>query len=197
MKKAIAFATLATLATGCASATAGPGRWDDDDRAYRYQKPREAREYYDQARVVDVDPILRVVRVSTPHRECWNEPVTRYEPGGGNAAMGTIIGGVIGGVAGSRFGGGRGQDAAIIAGTLLGASVGHELSRRPGRSYTSYEQSCRVVHDYVDEQRVEGYRVTYRYRGATYTTRMPYDPGRTLRVQVVEYPAHREVSPAM
>ena len=32
---------------------------------------------YDYARVVDVDPIYRHVRVSMPRRECWNE--TRYE----------------------------------------------------------------------------------------------------------------------
>ena len=32
---------------------------------------------YDYARVVDVDPIVRQVRVTVPERECWTE--TRYE----------------------------------------------------------------------------------------------------------------------
>jgi len=34
------------------------------------------------------------------------------------------------------------------------------------------------------EERVEGYRVTYVYHGREYTTRMPYDPGQRVRVNI-------------
>ena len=31
---------------------------------------------YDEAQVVDVEPIMRVIRVSTPRQECWDEEVS-------------------------------------------------------------------------------------------------------------------------
>lgn len=191
MKKAIALATLMTLATGCTPAVAGNKHWHDDDRGSRN------REYYDHAKVVDVDPIVRVVRVSAPRQECWSEPVTYYEPGGPNSYTGTIVGGVIGGVVGNQFGKGRGKDAATIAGTLLGASIGHDMSKnRPDSTHTAYEDRCRMVPGYAEKERVDGYRVTYRYRGEIYTTRMPYHPGNRVRVQVSERPASYRVVPA-
>lgn len=190
MKKAIALATLMTLATGCTPAVAGNNHWDDG-RGPRY------REYYDYAKVVDVDPIVRVVRVSAPRQECWSEPVNYHEPGGSSSYTGTIVGGIIGGAVGNQFGKGRGKDAATIAGTLLGASIGRDLSNnRPGRTYTAYEDRCRMVPGYAEEERVDGYQVTYRYRNETYTTRMPYHPGNRVRVQVSERPASYRVAPA-
>ncbi len=192
MKKAIALATLMTLAMGSTPAVAGNNRWYDDDA----RRPRH-REYYDYARVVNVDPVVHVVRVPAPRQECWSEPVTYYEPNGSNSYTGTIIGGIIGGTVGNQFGKGRGKDAATIAGTLLGASIGHDLSNnRPGRAYTSYEDRCRMVPGYAEKERVDGYRVTYRYRGETYTTRMPYHPGNRVRVRVTEHPASYQVAPA-
>lgn len=198
MKKAIALVTLMILATGCAPAVAGNNRWYDDDRGPRHREYAGPREYYDHAKVVDVDPLVHVVRVSAPRQECWSEPVTHYEPGGAGSYTGTIVGGIIGGTVGNRFGKGRGKDAATIAGTLLGASIGHDLSNnRPGRAYTSYEDRCRMVPGYTEEERVDGYRVTYRYRGKTYTTRMPYHPGNRVRVRVTEHPASYRVVPAI
>jgi uncharacterized protein YcfJ len=43
-------------------------------------------------------------------------------------------------------------------------------------------QRCRTVYDSRDE--ITGYNVAYRYQGRDYTTRMAYDPGPTMRVQV-------------
>jgi uncharacterized protein YcfJ len=39
------------------------------------------------------------------------------------------------------------------------------------------------------EERIDGYRVVYQFQGQKYATRMPYDPGRELRVRVDVRPA--------
>src|SRR5262245_41821841 len=54
---------------------------------------------YDYAKVVDVDPMITRVKVSTPQRECWDE--TRVDRGGyrdvqRSNAGGTLLGAVIG-----------------------------------------------------------------------------------------------------
>ncbi|HYM35429.1 MAG TPA: hypothetical protein VET48_08540, partial [Steroidobacteraceae bacterium] len=45
-------------------------------------------------------------------------------------------------------------------------------------------ERCEVRYRDSYEERVDGYRVTYVYHGREYTTRMPYDPGRHIRVNV-------------
>jgi uncharacterized protein YcfJ len=41
-----------------------------------------------------------------------------------------------------------------------------------------------VVEDYHEEERILGYRVTYRYRGKLFTTRLAEPPGDRLRLRV-------------
>ncbi len=143
--------------------------------------------YYDQARVIRVEPIVRTVRVAVPEHECWDEEV-RYPAQAKGAAGGMILGGVVGGVVGHQIGRGGGKDTATLLGTLVGAAVGHDIAtksaRAVGHERVVYEERCRVVHDYRTEQRIDGYWVTYRYHGEIFTTRLPYDPGETLRVRV-------------
>jgi uncharacterized protein YcfJ len=50
------------------------------------------------------------------------------------------------------------------------------------------EQRCGVQEEVRFEERVRGYRVSYRYRGRDYVTEMPYDPGPRLRVAVEARP---------
>ncbi len=144
--------------------------------------------YYDYARVVDVQPVYRTVRIPRDERECWDERVAyRDGHGGSDSYTPVIVGGIIGGVVGSHIGKGRGRDAATVAGTLLGASIGRDVARSSGGyedvHYTT-ETRCRVRKVYDEEERLDGYRVTYRYRGRTFVTRMPYEPGRRIRVRV-------------
>ncbi len=150
--------------------------------------------FYDRAPVVDVQPIKRTVRVSVPERECWEEEVHYSGPAldAADAARNVFIGGVIGGVIGHQFGRGRGKDAATLAGTLIGASVAHGHTKRKARGHehgVAYEEHCRVVDQYRIEERIDGYWVTYRYRGELFTTRMPYDPGDWIEVRVQVSPA--------
>lgn len=145
----------------------------------------------DYAQVIETAPLTRTVVVSTPQRECWEEEVRRpvVQVEHGESAGGTIIGGIVGGVIGHHVGRGhRGRNAATLAGTLIGASIGHDAAHKSARVTEServdYVQRCHVAHERHTEERVDGYEVTYRYGGETFTTRLPYDPGKQLRVRV-------------
>lgn len=145
---------------------------------------------YDKARVIDVEPIMERVRVSTPEQDCWQEEVyhprkqTYHEDSAGNI----ILGGIIGGVIGNRFGKGKGRDAATLAGTLIGASIGHDnsvktvYSSEPG--HVAYENHCRVTNRYHHEEHTVGYWVSYRYKGEVFRTRMKHEPDDWIRVRV-------------
>lgn len=148
-------------------------------------------EYFDEAKVVRVEPIVRQVRVSVPHEECWDEDVPVYHSGYRSATP-MILGGIIGGVVGNTMGKGHGKDAATVAGTILGGSIGRDIghdAQRPPVYETAHETHCKQVVDYREEERIEGYWVTYRYRGDEYVTRMPHDPGKRVRVRVTVQPA--------
>ncbi len=160
-----------------------PARADD----YGYASPVR----YEYAKVMQVEPLIRRVDVSYPRRECWNEQVTRYEAPGPGSATPTILGGIVGGVLGHRIGRGNGRTVGAIAGTLLGASVARDIYRSDRRpvAYTDTVQRCRVREVHRNEQHIDGYRVTYRYRGQTFVSRMDRDPGERIRVQVSVTPA--------
>jgi uncharacterized protein YcfJ len=49
-------------------------------------------------------------------------------------------------------------------------------------------ERCEVHQEEHFEDRNEGFRVTYRYNGRTYVTRMPNDPGQQIRVRVAVSP---------
>jgi uncharacterized protein YcfJ len=107
----------------------------------------------------------------------------------------TLVGAIIGGVVGHQFGSGRGNDAATVAGTVIGAAIGNDAAkRRYGASYRTVEYSrpverCETRMTSHREERIDGYRVVYKYHGQKYETRMPYDPGREIRVRVDIRPA--------
>jgi len=173
----------------------------NDWRGERYDRPNVPE--YDYARVVHVDPIVRQVRVSEPRRECWNETRyeevrndRQYEPVRGSAGS-MILGGIIGAALGNQIGSGDGRRAATVAGAIIGSAVGHDAAARrearKGYAYADqdYRESrpyeverCKVFYEASDEERVEGYRVTYVYNGHEHTTRLPYDPGDRIRVRV-------------
>ncbi len=166
----------------------------------------------DTAQVLSSTPIYE--RVSVPRRECSPEQVTSYEdrrvgsyretsyddrryndrPGIG---PGTILGAVIGGAVGRQFGNSTGgRDRGTAAGVILGGVIGNQVDRDNAyyghneRRVDEYErvpvtrtvERCHTVSEAREE--IRGYNVTYRYNGRDYTTRMPYDPGRTIQVDV-------------
>lgn len=135
-----------------------------------------------KARVSQVEPIVEVVQTPQQHRECWNEEVrgstTRH------SADGMLVGAIIGGVIGHNVGNRRNRDTATAVGTVIGASIGHDSGRRYQQPYSYTEQRCSVSTDYIEEERILGYRVSYNYQGEQYTTRMDRDPGRYVSLRV-------------
>lgn len=173
----VAGAVLMSLAAAPALAGYGhPGNWEQESH----------HAFTDRARVVDVDPIHEAVRVPTRQRECWEEEAYHSDGGDVRSGEGLIAGSIIGGVIGSQVGKGDGRKAATIVGTILGAAVGHDMAKgsNGARPYPTTETRCQVKRDWYEEDRIVGYRVTYRYQGHTYTRRMERDPGRWVDVRV-------------
>lgn len=139
------------------------------------------------AKVVRAEPVYRHVHVRQPREVCHEEPVTervvyRAQPDPGAVLFGAVIGGVIG----HQFGGGHGRDAATAAGAVLGAqhAAAHSYQGRRVVERTAYETTCRTVREVRHERILDGYDVTYRYRGRLYHTFTSHDPGKRIRIRV-------------
>ena len=144
---------------------------------------------YEHARVVDVRPIFREVRVSSPVRECWDEPVYHTEHQPRKSAGGMLAGGLIGGIIGHQIGKGRGNKVATAVGAILGAKIGHDavnghIDHTSSRQMVGYDEVCTTRHQVSYEEVVDSYDVTYQYRGKQYHIDMPYDPGKRIKMRI-------------
>jgi uncharacterized protein YcfJ len=140
------------------------------------------------ARVVDVEPVYRYVTISAPPEVC-RAPIhhKRYRSGA-NTVAGAVIGGTLGHVMGKNS---RNRQAATIAGVVIGSVIGHELGEhnntRKG-AYTRYSnrhQQVSCVNRYERSTKVkqlEGYEVSYRFRGKHFQTFMHKHPGKKVYV---------------
>lgn len=176
----------ASLTAAAAFAAAGTAS------AQGYYEDRYGTEY-DYARVIDVDPIIDVDSRPIRRDECWEQPVTYRESGyRSRDRTPAIVGGIVGGVLGNQVGSGHGRDAATAAGALIGYNLARDSQRRNSyygdRVYTTYEERCATRTDYVSDERVTGYDVTYRYRGRNYHTVTDYHPGDRIRIAVNHHP---------
>lgn len=164
--------------------------WADHKRTpERALTQEQTHVFYDYARVVKVDPIIRRVKMDRPREECWQEE-REIHTKGNHTPQATIAGGVIGGVLGHEVGRGEDRGLTTAVGTVIGAVVGHEMSKDHGRNKvkTVTERHCRKVSDYRHEEQVVGYEVHYRYNGEHYHTTMRNEPGSRIRVRVAITP---------
>lgn len=142
-------------------------------------------------------------RVRRPVREEY------YSESRPSSGAGTVLGAIVGGVIGHQFGNSSGgRDRGTAAGAVIGGLIGHDIERNGGgydrydsgyRRASAYEiervpvtrdvQRCNVVSD--DREEVRGYDVRYSYNGREYTTRLAYDPGPTLPINVDVRPNYR------
>lgn len=163
---------------------------------------------YDYATVIESQPIIRIVKVSTPREECWEETVAYRDRDRGyhddyrrrDHGLGTVLGGVVGGAIGNAVGHSKkNKQVGAVVGAVVGATIGNAMTqtaraenRRRHDDYqvTSYgtEEICEIVHDYHEEERIIGYDVRYRYNDETYATRMDEDPGDTIKVRLALSP---------
>ncbi len=140
--------------------------------------------FKDRARVVDVEPIIELVTIPSERRECWTEEVTS-NGGRDRSDAGMIVGSIIGGVAGHQVGRGNGKKVATVGGTILGAVIGNNIGKDYRRSpRVRTEEHCRIIDESYQEERIDGYWVTMKYRGETFTQRMEEEPGKFVRVRV-------------
>jgi uncharacterized protein YcfJ len=144
--------------------------------------------FVDRARVQHVEPQYETVQV--PRNECTSQWVTEARPvAASNGYGGAIIGGVAGGLLGNQVGKGHGREAATAAGAVIGAIAGDRIANQQPQGYEQTQRevrTCRTVHD--AQTRLNGYLVTYEYRGHPYTTLMREQPGNTVPVRVSVMP---------
>jgi uncharacterized protein YcfJ len=182
---------------GVSAALAGPAPhaavWEKNKHRSHYGQHEQF------ARVVDVDPIVRRVRVSVPEQQCWSEEQAVRSGPSRSEVRGTIIGGLIGAVVGHQVSSRQGvhTPSAMIGGSLIGAAIGNGVGSSKGDRRGEYVpvryrdvERCEVSYRDAWEERIDGYEVTYVYNGRKYTTMMPYDPGRQVRVDVNVRPVY-------
>ncbi|HUQ27096.1 MAG TPA: glycine zipper 2TM domain-containing protein [Usitatibacter sp.] len=168
--------------------------------AAAFAGPAVAETFVDSAPVLSARPITESTPVN--REECWSEQRRGYEErrvtrqsDGAPVGAGTVLGAIIGGVAGHQVGGGRGKDAATVGGAVVGGLIGNQVDREQGRvgpgsetvqverrPVTREVERCRTVQEV--RQVPVGYDVRYRYGGREFVTRLPYDPGRRIRLAV-------------
>ena len=180
--------TIALIVFAGAAAAGDDGHRHKSKAGYKNHDYAQRLEHYDFARVIDVQPLYREIRVRQPVRECWDEPVYHTEHGGHKSAGGMLAGGLIGGIIGHQIGKGRGNKVATAVGTLIGAQIGHDAVnghvKPPRQTVVGYEERCTTRHQVSYEQVVDAYDVTYKYRGRIYHVEMPYDPGKRIKMRI-------------
>lgn len=138
--------------------------------------------------VISSRPVIQ--QVAVPRQNC--APVlVQAEPQ--TSGMGGLTGALIGAGVGSQIGGGNGAIAAGLIGAFGGALLGNNVEANNMRAQQVAVPTCTTETTY--ENRTVGYDVTYEYAGQQYTTRMPYDPGPSIRLQVTPM-AQGSVAPA-
>jgi len=143
---------------------------------------------YVYAPVIDSQPVYRIVEVSTPQEQCWEEQVAverRYNSRGSQTPVliSTLIGGAIGNAVGHRK---SNQRVGAVVGAVLGHSIGRDIINRNEPRVQEYQtvQRCDTVYQQREEERLSGYQVTYLYDGQEYTVRTNSDPGEQIRIRV-------------
>jgi len=142
----------------------------------------------DYARVTRVEPIYETASYTTPREECWHEQVP-VRSAASRSYTAPILGAIIGGAVGNALGHHEvNRKVGTVAGVALGASIGRDISYRNSGDAEPVgyrdERVCQTVPDREYREEVVAYRVFYRYNGRDFVTRMPYDPGSRLRVNV-------------
>ena len=143
--------------------------------------------HYDYATVMQSKPVYRIVEVSGQEQQCRREEVVYQQPSR-KSSKGSLVGGILGAAVGHALGQrSKHRTGATIAGAIVGASIAgdNEQTRVTSRGI---ENRCTMVPVSWEEERIIGYNVVYRYNGRTFETRLPFEPGESLKVRVIIAP---------
>ena len=145
---------------------------------------------YEEAQVVDVEPIIETVERIEPEERCWKETVrvARRAEDGTAPLFGALIGGALGNAVGHKK---RNKQVGAVIGAVLGANIAQGIAQeaRGGSGRVVRQEVCETVERIKHVERVTGYMVTYRHRGDIYRARMDQRPGDTIRVRLNVTPA--------
>ena len=164
--------------------------------------------YRAYARVINVDPIVTRTFKNEPESRCtwvrddrpqyyrddrghWRHTYQhedryerRYEQRHHSVAP-SIVGGLLGSLVGHQFGGGNGKTVLTIAGAIAGASIGNQIANSNNSNHSTRRvQRCHTTDQTRVVEHIDGYRVTYRYNGETFTKRMATRPGKHIPINV-------------
>lgn len=146
--KSLTVASLLGVVLGISSAATASDRRVPTERFTEY------------AKVIDVTPVYKEVRLREPRQECWTEQqqhIVGYETTGHNtynygghrghssSNSGALVGSVIGGVIGNQLGRGHSRSSragATVAGAIIGGAIGSE-ARGDVKRHRRAERSSR------------------------------------------------------
>ena len=160
------------------------------------RRPGKNDGYIDYARVVHVEPIYETVRIAVPVEQCRQQQIQKpamrrvqyASPGD------VLLGGLIGGVIGHELGDGHNRGFTTAAGVIIGSTIASEANARyyhSGDYRVETRERCRTITQYRTEQQLNGYQVSYRYKGRTYTTHTQQHPGKRIAVRADVTPVRK------
>jgi len=146
----------------------------------------EFNDFVVKAKVINVKPIFKYITINTPTEHCYKERVTYTDYNDGNRGGRMLLGGIIGAVIGNNIGHGKSRKVRAAVGALVGSQIGSSFADRHAYSnqHVAYEQHCETQNVSETKKRIDGYDVTYKFRGRLFTTQMPYRPGRKIELNV-------------
>lgn len=141
-----------------------------------YDNRRRGGEGIYEANVTSVRAVL-----GSPTQRCWVEREQVVQNVGGDNAGAVIAGTILGGILGHQVGGGRGKDLATVGGAIAGATLGSNLGSNGGgqQVVTQNVQRCTTT---PAQTRPEYWDVTYSFRNIEHRIQMTTPPGRTISV---------------
>ncbi|GAA4083432.1 glycine zipper 2TM domain-containing protein [Zhongshania borealis] len=131
--------------------------------------------------VTQVTPIYERIAYSAPREQCWQETVA-YER---HSSTAPILGAILGGALGNEIGHHKSNKrVGTLVGAVLGASVATDISRQRGDRHYKTVDRCEVHDHRMWRDEIVAYNVSYRYQGEIYHTRLPYNPGKQIEIEV-------------
>lgn len=141
-----------------------------------YDNRRRGGEGIYEANITSIRAVM-----GSPSQRCWVEREQVVQNIGGDNAGAVIAGTLLGGILGHQVGGGRGKDLATVGGAIAGATLGSNLGSNGGgqQMVTQNVQRCATV---PANTRPEYWDVTYSFRNIEHRIQMTTPPGRTISV---------------
>ena len=173
---------LLAMFSSIASASPGKGGHHNNNR-YKNHNHHPAT----YARVIFVKPIYKTVRLSRPQTRC----VTHIPHQAGNAVVQNqspdrlVMGGILGGLVGHELGNDRNRAFTTMAGIVIGSAIANDMANTNYRSNNyrpDHHQVCRQQTRFIEQQKIVGYKVKYRYRGQIFVTQTRHHPGQKISV---------------